>query len=147
MDDTGKAVAFNLKKCLERVEDLTRPVTFHDRTGHQLVTDNILTQRKVVEIEKFAKDNEMKINTSKCKLMLFNRSVKYDFNPKIALNNENIELAETMKLLGVVISSDLKWHSHVKLLNRRGHYKLCLFRRLKKLGADGKLLSDPYDKK
>ena len=89
----------------------------------------------------------MKINTSKCNVMLFNRSRKYDFLPEVRLNNnEKIQVTESIKLLGVTISSDLRWHENTHSLSKRGNSRLWLLRRLKGLGAPRKILMDLYNK-
>ena len=38
---------------------------------------------------------------------LFNESHKYDFEPKIVMDNTKLQLVEEMKLLGVMFTSDL----------------------------------------
>ena len=89
----------------------------------------------------------MKINGSKCKIMLFNRSRKYDFMPNVKFSeNQSGEVVEEMKLLGVHFSSDLKWHSHIKHIAKSANTKLWVIRRLKKLGAENSILIDLYNK-
>ena len=100
------------------------------------------------EIRKFAGTNEMVINSSKTKLMVFNKSQKYDFMPEfsISANNEPIEVVEQMKLLGLTIDSDLTWHSQVKNMCRKAYCRIWMISRLKKLGASDKMLIDLYQK-
>ena len=46
----------------------------------------------------------MKINPSKSKIMIFNKSRKYDFPPEMAFQDGNIlECVEDAKLLGLYI--------------------------------------------
>ena len=50
----------------------------------------------------------MKINESKTKLMIFNKSRKYDFPPEYSFsNNEILEVVEETRLLGIILTSDL----------------------------------------
>ena len=89
----------------------------------------------------------MVINNSKSKVMLFNRSRKFDFEPEIYLSeNKIIETLEEMRLLGVVISNDMKWHRHVKHISKTANSKLWILRRLKKLGCGQSILLDIYNK-
>ena len=89
----------------------------------------------------------MVINNTKSKVMLFNRSRKFDFEPEIYLSeNKMIETVEEMRLLGVVISNDMKWHRHVKQISKRANSKLWILRRLKKLGCGQSILLDIYNK-
>ena len=57
---------------------------------HILPDDVCKTQQKVDEIVKYAKDNEMVINSCKSKVLLFNKSVKYDFMPSVKLSGNEI---------------------------------------------------------
>ena len=87
IDDLTFAEAIQLKTNLEKDPNIVLPATFHQRTGHKLKNNICLTQPKIFELEDFAEQNEMKINTSKCKVMLFNRSKNFDFEPVIRLKN------------------------------------------------------------
>ena len=51
--------------------------------------------------------------------MLFNSSKTKDFTPKLVIDNETIELVEEMKLLGVQITSDMKWNINTNYLQRK----------------------------
>ena len=54
----------------------------------------------------------MKINCKKTKAILFNSSRNNDFLPKLTIeNNQELEVVEELKLLGVIITSDLKWNA------------------------------------
>ena len=54
------------------------PLNYHERTRHVLPAGSIL-QTNLNTIENFTLDNQMKINESKSKVMIFNRSRNYDF--------------------------------------------------------------------
>ena len=77
----------------------------------------------------------MKLNQKKTKIMLFNRSTKYDFHPEIFVEDELLEVVESTKLLGVMVSSDLKWDTHISYVVRRVMKKLWMLRRVKQLGG------------
>ena len=52
----------------------------------------------------------MILNQKKAKSMIFNFTDNFQFNTRLSLNNENIEIVDnTNKLLGVIVSNDLKW--------------------------------------
>ena len=56
--------------------------------------------------------------------MIFNRSRKFDFLPEVGLNtNEKIQVSESIKLLGVTISSDLKWHDNTKFNKQKRKFQ------------------------
>ena len=77
----------------------------------------------------------MKLNLQKTKLMLFNPCSSKDFMPEIKINNTRIDLVEKIKLLGVVVTSDLSWAANTQYIVDRCNSKIWMLRRLKKLGA------------
>ena len=58
----------------------------------------------------------MKINVEKTKLMIFNPSKTIDIHPVIEMDGTQLEIVENMKLLGVVITSDMKWHENTNYI-------------------------------
>ena len=55
----------------------------------------------------------MKINSKQIKAMLFNTRVKTDFQPDLCLQDGNlVEVVKEIKLFGVIVTSDLKWHKN-----------------------------------
>ena len=54
------------------------------------------------------KIEKMILNQNKTKVMIFNFTDKYKFTTKLNLNDENLEVVKQAKLLGVIISDDLK---------------------------------------
>ena len=82
IDDLTEAVAVNLKKQI--ISDPVQrpfPLNYHERTQHIIPEGNIL-QKNLENIEKFTKSNQMQINESKSKVMIFNKARKYDFPPE-----------------------------------------------------------------
>ena len=51
----------------------------------------------------------MKLNTKKSKFMLFNNCRTIDFLPTLNLGGNGIDLLEEMKLLRLILTSDLKF--------------------------------------
>lgn len=88
----------------------------------------------------------MKLNFKKTKLILFNPGISRDFLPKFNLNKNNIEMVKEVKLLGVVIRSDLSWSANTDHIVTRANSKLWFLRRLKTLGADYDDLKDIFIK-
>ena len=76
--------------------------------------------------------------------MAFNFSTKYDFMPKLTIGGEQLEVVESTKLLGVMISSDLKWNHHTDYVVKKAKKRLWCIRRLSKLGASTSTLLDQY---
>ena len=88
----------------------------------------------------------MIINYGKTKLMVFNPCKTVDFCPELEFGNEQLQMVEEMRLLGVTVRSDLKWISNTEDIVKRALNKLWIVRRLKSLGASTKELVDIYNK-
>ena len=51
----------------------------------------------------------MRINEKKTKTMIFNFTDKYQFSTRLQLKGETVEVLNSTKLLGTVITDDLRW--------------------------------------
>ena len=148
VDDLTIAEALNLKDKLVNNTDKVweEPVNFHNRTKQTLPTQESKVQEQLNKLHEHAIENEMKINIEKSKVMLFNSAKSRDFSPEMMIENETLEVVEEMKLLGVRISSDMKWHSNTEYITKKSFSRLWLMRRLKQLGASQNELLDVYCK-
>ena len=70
--------------------------------------DNLRTQEYVRSIETWTEQNKMILNPKKTKNQIFNFSILNQFVTDIKMKNETLEIVEDSKLLGTIISSDLK---------------------------------------
>ena len=59
------------------------------------------------------------------------------------LTNE-LELVEEMKILGIVVSSDMKWAANTEYIVQKGYNRLWILRRLKAMGAGQEDLKDVF---
>jgi hypothetical protein len=148
VDDLAVAEAVSMKSQLKSVllEERPQPDNFHDRTGHQLLPEDSKVYNQLLQTEKYANENGMKLNFKKTKLILFNPGTCRDFQPKFTINNNDIEMVEETTLLGVVVRSDLSWSSNTDYIVGRCNNKLWILRRLRKLGADQEDLKEIYIK-
>lgn len=148
VDDLTMAEAIKMKEKLVSVPVSERPLpdTFHARTGHVLPREQSALHHQLLETQQYAKDNKMKVNNKKTKLMLFNNCKKWDFMPELRLDGHDMVLEEEMRLLGVVIRSDMKWSSNTENIVKKGYNRVWIMRRLKKLGATTDELKDVYIK-
>ena len=148
VDDLTIAEALKLKNVLNVENNLRweRPLKYHNRTEQTLNPENSQVQAQLGELAAYANVNEMKINQDKSKVMLFNTSHKNDFSPELEIDGVVLELVEKMKLLGVIITSDLKWRENTEFITKKAFKRLWLIKRLKQLGASTAALVDLYYK-
>ena len=69
-----------------------------------------------------------------------------DFMPELELDGNELKVVEEIRLLGLVISSDMKWVSNTNNMVKKANKKLWIVRRLKFLGATELDLVDIYIK-
>ena len=57
--------------------------------------------------------------------MIFNYSRKYKFSTQVSLENENIETVKEAKLLGTIITDDLKWNKNTAAIVKKKPMEGC----------------------
>ena len=67
--------------------------------------------------------------------MLFNFTNNYKFGTRMKLNDENLEIVDRAKLLGVVITDDLKWEANTESLVKRANCRMELLRKVASFGT------------
>ena len=147
IDDLTEAEGIDLEKRLVN-DPVTRPYPLnrHERTKHILPAGSIL-QSNLHKVENFTSDNLMRINEKKSKVMLFNKSKKYDFPPEFSFKDgEILEYLEETKLLGILLSSSLRWDSNTANMCTKAMSKMWLLRRMKNLKLEPEIIFDYYSK-
>ena len=77
----------------------------------------------------------MKINSSKTKNMIFNFTNDFQFSTRMHLDGQNIEVLESTKLLGTIISNDLKWNLNTQNIVKKANARMELLRKVASFGA------------
>ena len=88
----------------------------------------------------------MRINFEKTKVMLFNSCRSKDLNPEMNVEGKTIQVVEETKLLGLLITNDLKWTSNTNYLVKKAYKRLWIIKRLKILGEGAEALLEIYVK-
>ena len=148
VDDGTVAVSIELKSCLvPDPVDRVRPFNYHERTGHILPEENNLLQYFIADTEDFVNKNNMVINKEKTKVISFTKSRKWDFPPEVKFSDGTpIEYIAETKLVGVVLSQDLKWKKNTTYICEKARAKLWTLRRLLKFDLDVYDLFDVFCK-
>ena len=131
-----------MQECLIANPKRPLPDPYHSRLGLKLDPE----KSKVYKVNKYAETNQMKINQSKSKFILFNPTKSYDFTPEFKLEDTPLETVESMKLLGLVIANDLSWKLNTQNLTRKAYGILWSIKRIVKHGATLNDLIDVYIK-
>ena len=88
----------------------------------------------------------MRIHFKKTKAIVFNPCYSVDFSPEITLGLNDLEVVDEVRLLGLVIRSDLKWVSNTDSMVSKANKRIWIVRRLKYLGAEVGDLLEVYIK-
>ena len=93
-------------------------------------------QMSADEARDWADSNKMILNCDKTKHMVMCFARKPPTVPPLVLDNVVIERVQHAKLLGVVVSCDLKWQKHVDYVCGKASQRLYFLRMLKRAGVE-----------
>ena len=120
-------LALNLKSILiDDPVDRPKPLAFNERTGHVLPLEDNLMQDQLDNLKLFADGKLLKIKEKKSNLIKFNFSKNYDFPPELVVNGfkDQLQVISEVKLLGIMITSDLKWSKNTNYICKK-HTEKC----------------------
>ena len=104
-------------------------LNYHEWTGHVSPVEQNLLQSYVSEAEQFTSDNRMVINKQKTKIISFTKSKKWDFPPELTFSDGTvIECVPAIKLVGVMVTQDLKWSQNTEYICGKARKKLWILR-------------------
>ena len=92
--------------------------------------EHLKSQEYINEIKHWTEKQKMILNQKKTKVMIFNFTDNYKFTTRLTMNQENIEVVNKAKLLGVIISDDLKWDENTSYLVKKANARMELLRRV-----------------
>ena len=72
----------------------------------------------------------MELNEEKTKAMVFNFTRTKQFSTRLTLKNQNIETVKHTKLLGTIISDNLKWNKNTSFLVKKAYSRMELLRKV-----------------
>ena len=69
---------------------------------------NSKVYKELLRTKQLTDENEMRIKYSKTKEMVFNPCTGKDFQSLLTIDDQNLEVVEEIRLLGLVLRSDMK---------------------------------------
>ena len=67
----------------------------------------------------------MLLNEAKTKTMIFNYTNNHQFSTRLSVNEKNIQVVENTKLLGTILSDDLKWDLNTdQIINKKAYARM-----------------------
>ena len=82
------------------------------------------TQSDIQAISEWTKNKQMKLNLKKLNAMIFNFTKNYQLTSRSIIENNQLELVKQTKLLGIIITDDLKWNEDTKYLVNRANARM-----------------------
>ena len=145
VDDLSMLEAIDLKVALVPSPTIIGPPNRHEVPCLSLPAENSVLQHQLADLANFTFENKMKINQKKTKIIPFNFSKKYDFLPQLNFPGcDYLEVIYETQLLGITLTSDLSWSTHVDNITRRATKTLWVLIRFKQLGGTRDQLSLVY---
>ena len=86
--------------------------------------DNLQSQSWLDKIDKWTEKQKMIINEKKTKTMIFNYTDNFQFTTRLKLKDEVKEVVDSTKLLGTIISNDLKWDQNTKMIVKKANARM-----------------------
>ena len=87
--------------------------------------DHLLLQKDLCELEKWASEWGMKFNAKKCYIMSIRNSSSFFYQ----LDNTILQQVDSCPYLGVTISSDMSWSTHITKVSKKANSTLGFLRR------------------
>ena len=105
-------------------------------THNQFIpAQNLQSQDWLDQINEWTEAQKMIINEKKTKTMIFNFTDKYQFTTRLKLKDKNVEVIQSTRLLGTVLSDDLKWDINTSQIVRKANARMELLRKVASFGT------------
>ena len=108
-----------------------------------ILKDCAILQQDLTSLNTWSRESNMKFNASKCKVLTITRK-KTPVNHEYHLGDVNIQRVQEEKDLGVTITRNLTWDSHVMRIVFKAHRMLGLLKRTCPLMTDIKVRRTLY---
>ena len=106
----------------ERKKRIIGPLNYHDRFNLAIPPHKSILQHQLQDLKVFTKQHHMILNSRKSKCIPFNSLKSKDFMPQLELEDGSfLEVVYELKLVGLVITSELTWTAHVDYTLKRVH--------------------------
>ena len=126
---------------LEIQEPIVGPPPHHGRFHPGLPEGKSILQHQLNDLVLYTKNNHMMLNSKKTKCFPFINSHTRDFIPQLSVEpGEYLEVIYKLRLVGLVINSEMTWDDHVEYTIGRVNKTLWQLTRFKQLVADKKKL-------
>jgi hypothetical protein len=130
---------------LKEKERIIGPLNFHDRFKLTMPEGESILQHQLTDLKEFTSRRHMVLNQKKTKCLHFINSKTKDFLPQLKVNDDSLlEVIYDLKLVGLVVTSDLSWQKHIEYTIKRVNSVIWQITRFKLNGAQQDKLKPFY---
>ena len=129
---------------LPSVSNIFNMLMYADDTTLYCNIGNETTEHDInIELSKvyrWLSSNKLSINVKKSKFMVFHTNQRQVTYPKLIINNREIERVTQFNFLGLILSSNLKWHHHINHISLKISRVIGIMYRIKDIYPESILL-------
>ena len=127
IDDLSMLTAVKLSKCL--VDDpvvRAMPLNYNERTRQILDPELNVMQEDLDSLKQFTLEKLLRIKEKKTNVMKFTFARNNDFPPELSISgfSEQVEVVSETKLLGIMLTDDLKWARNTEFICKKAYKKM-----------------------
>ena len=105
---------------------------------------NLESQNWLDQINEWTTNQKMLINQKKTKCMAFNYTDNYKCTTRLQLNNETVEVVDSTRLLGTIITENLTWDLNTQTIVKKANARMQLLRKVASFGTPTEDLVNVY---
>eukprot|EP00061_Rhincodon_typus_P013090 g39249.t1 len=107
-----------------------------DTTVVRRISNNVESKyrREIEGLVVWCNENNLSLNVSKTEEQIIDFRKKGGEHAPIYINGTEVEKVESIKVLGVMITDNLSWNSHVNVTVKKAQQRRFFLRRLRKFG-------------
>ena len=110
--------------------------------GQIINNESLKSEQYLDNISEWTIKQRMVLNEKKTKAMIVNFTDKYQFSTRLRLNNANVDLVESMKILGTIFNSRLDWDQNCKEIVNKVNKRMVFLRKVHSFGANKDEMAD-----
>ena len=99
--------------------------------GRYIPAENMKSQDYLNQRNEWTEKLKLKINGNKTKTMIFNFTRNYNFSTSLKIKNVDLETVSETKLLGTILTNDLKWERNTAAIEKKADARMELLIKVK----------------
>ena len=103
--------------------------------GQIINSEHLKTQKYLDEISRWTTTQKMFLNGKKTKAMIVNFTQNYQFTTRLRLKSTNLDIVDSMKILGTILNNKLDWNENCKNLINKVNKIMLFLRKIRSFGA------------